>query len=98
MVKGNWKVVHWYETPDLPLLFDTQADIGESKNLAPEHPEIHARLHGELTAYLKRVEARIPEPNPEANADKYIEVYGGDPKRQKELEEKNRWRWPSPGK
>lgn len=98
MVKGNWKVVHWYETPDLPLLFDTQADIGESKNLAAEHPEIHARLHGELTAYLKRVEARIPEPNPEADADKYIEVYGGDPKRQKELEEKNRWRWPPPGK
>ena len=65
---GKWKFYPWQEgksgsrrdpTPagrkpsPLPVqLYDTDADIGETRNLAAEHPEIAARL---ATAYEKHI-------------------------------------------
>lgn len=45
---GKWKLriaqVRGGDTSTLPALFDLQTDIGETKNLAMQHPEIVARL------------------------------------------------------
>ena len=41
---------------DPPLLFDLEADIGESTNIADEHPEIVARLLWEMQAFAVTAE------------------------------------------
>jgi arylsulfatase A len=67
---GKWKFYPWQEgkakqrgdiqkTPSkLPVqLYDTRADIGETKNLAGEYPEVVERLQKAYTAHLKEIEA-----------------------------------------
>ena len=34
-----------------PLLYDLEADLGETKDVAKEHPEVVARLTAKLAAY-----------------------------------------------
>lgn len=64
VISGFHKVVHFYERPELPMLFDLSKDIGEVNNVAPENPETHRRLLGEMMRYFKEVGARIPKTNP----------------------------------
>ena len=92
MISGQWKVMHFYEEPDLPILFNLEADLGETDNVAGEHPEIHRKLYDQLTAYLKQVGARIPAPNPNYDPDKLEEWYGADRKRLKDKQGKDEWR------
>lgn len=65
IVSGTDKVIHFYERPDLPMLFDLAKDEGETTNIATENPERHRELHNEMMRYLKQVGARIPKPNPD---------------------------------
>lgn len=65
IVAGTDKVIHFYERPDLPMLFDLAKDEGETTNIATENPERHRELHDEMMRYLKQVGARIPKPNPD---------------------------------
>ena len=71
IVAGSRKVLHFYERPDVPMLFDLAKDPGEVRNIAGDHPREHKRLHGEMMDYLKRVGARMPKPNPDYDPAKY---------------------------
>ncbi len=76
IVSGKMKVIHFYERPDIPMLFDLQ-DEREVKNIAVQSPKIHQRLFGEMMRYLKAVNARVPKANPDyslavySSADQY---------------------------
>ncbi|MDF1862397.1 MAG: sulfatase [Verrucomicrobiales bacterium] len=69
---GKFKLVKRFETtaarPNLVELFDLEADIGETNNLAGENPEIVARLTALLEAHLEETGALQPKPNPNYNA------------------------------
>jgi len=65
IVSGSRKVMHFYERPDIPILFDLAADVGEVKNIAKERPEEHKRLYDEMMRYLDHVGARKPKINPD---------------------------------
>jgi len=97
IVAGRWKVVHLYEQPDVPLLFDLEEDLGETRSVAGDYPEVFGRLHGQLFDYLTQVDARIPQPNPNFNAAKLAEWYEADADRMKQRQGKDEWRWPGSG-
>ncbi|MEM7602741.1 MAG: sulfatase, partial [Verrucomicrobiota bacterium] len=65
---GNFKLVKRFETspasPNLVELFDLEADIGETTNLAEEKPEVVMRLTALLEAHLDETGALRPKPNP----------------------------------
>ncbi len=62
--EGDWKLIEFFEDGSLEL-YDLSGDLGETRNLAAEQPEIAGRLHARLVAWRQRVEAKIPQPNPE---------------------------------
>ena len=63
--EGKWKVMHFYEAPDVPMLFDLVNDRGEVHNIASEQPVKQDLLFREMMNYLDQVEARIPKENPD---------------------------------
>ena len=65
IVSGTDKVIHFYERPDLPMLFDLAKDEAETTNMAPKHPGRHRELFDEMFRYFKEVGARIPKLNPD---------------------------------
>lgn len=71
IVTGTNKVVHFYEQPDIPMLFDLADDVGEVKNIAAEKPKVHKKLFDQLMDYSEEVGARIPKKNPDYNPDAY---------------------------
>jgi len=71
IVSGTNKVMHFYEAPDIPMLFDLAADEGEVRNIAAEKPELHQELFNQMMNYFDAVDARLPKNNP--NYD--IEIY-----------------------
>ena len=83
IVQGNYKVMHFYESPDIPMLFDLSTDRCEVDNIATRHPEIQDRLHKQLMTYLQDVGARIPKPNPDFDQEAYSQA--------KEHGERLRW-------
>lgn len=70
---GNFKLVKRFETsaarPNLIELYDLEADLGETNNLAEEKPEVVARLNTLLEAHLDETEALRPKPNPNFNKE-----------------------------
>jgi arylsulfatase A len=71
VVSGSHKVLHFWERPDIPMLFDLSMDIGEVHNIAPAKPGRHKKLFDEMMHYLKQVDARIPKRNPDYDPAKY---------------------------
>ena len=71
IVSGTKKVIHFYERPDIPMLFDLSADEGEVKNIAEEYPGLHKELFDQMMSYFERVGARIPKMNPDYDPDVY---------------------------
>ena len=71
MISGSSKVIHFYERPDLPMLFDLSKDIGEVSNIAKQDPETHKRHHSEMMTYFKQGDARFPKINPNYDAEHY---------------------------
>ena len=63
---GDYKLIEFFEDGRLEL-YNLAADIGETRNLAADLPEVTARLHGLLRAWREALEAKIPAPNPEWN-------------------------------
>lgn len=61
---GDWKLVEWFEDGQVEL-FNVHEDAGESTDLASQEPERAAQLLGLLGDWRKRVEAKMPSPNPE---------------------------------
>ena len=60
---GDYKLIKLYETDEVRL-FDLSKDIGEENDLAGRKPEVVAKLHDRLNAYLASVDAQMPQPNP----------------------------------
>lgn len=69
IVKGNHKVIHFYETPvrfpawNPAMLFDLASDPGEYRNLAEEQPSVAQALLDDLANHLASVGGRIPANN-----------------------------------
>jgi arylsulfatase A-like enzyme len=65
---GDLKLIEFFEDGRLEL-YDLAADIGESRNLASSRPQDVQRLHGLLKQWRTSVEAQIPTPNPNFDAE-----------------------------
>ena len=70
------KLIHFYETGENHL-FDLQADIGETKNLAAAKPELASTLAKRLADYLMEVGAKMPKPNANHDPNKEPARKGG---------------------
>lgn len=71
IVSGKYKLLHFYERPDIPMLFDLSNDMGEVHNIAATHSKQHKQLYDDLMHYLKQVGARIPKQNSGYEPEKY---------------------------
>ncbi len=71
IVSGSKKVMHFYEQPDVPMLFDLAAEEGEVVNVAKKTPEQHKKLFNEMMRYLEEVGARFPKVNPDYDPEHY---------------------------
>lgn len=78
IVSGTKKVMHFYERPDIPMLFDLAKDEGEVKNLAAEKPEEHKKMFDEMMRYFEEVGARIPKKNPNYDSETYNKASGAE--------------------
>jgi arylsulfatase A-like enzyme len=65
---GEWKLIRFFgEGPDQTdkhELYNLETDIGETTDVSGKHPERVKTLAAKLDAELKRIGARIPQPNP----------------------------------
>lgn len=57
--KGDYKLVYWYKDGKKEL-YNVREDIGESRDLASEYPELVKELSADLGTYLRKVEAQRP--------------------------------------
>lgn len=65
VISGAKKVIHFYERPDIPMMFDLASDPGEVHNIARDHADEHKRLYDEMFSYFQRIRARLPKKNPD---------------------------------
>jgi hypothetical protein len=61
---GDYKLIEFFEDGRLEL-YNLRDDISEEHNLADELPDVTTRLHQMLVAWRERIEAKIPQPNPD---------------------------------
>lgn len=61
--QGDWKLIEFFEDGALEL-YDLRNDLGETKNLAAQHPDRTRALHGALKSWRKDVQAQMPQRNP----------------------------------
>ncbi len=61
---GDYKLLEWFEDGRIEL-YDLSTDIGESRDLAGERPEVAGELREILEGWRESVGARMPSPNPE---------------------------------
>lgn len=61
--RGDHKLVHWFETGAAEL-YDLAADPAESRNLAPERPDLAGALDRQLLDTLAAQHARMPVKSP----------------------------------
>jgi arylsulfatase A-like enzyme len=66
---GDWKLIEFFEDGKLEL-YNLREDVGEEHDRANSEPALVRRLHGMLVAWRDSVRAKIPEPNPEYDAEK----------------------------
>jgi arylsulfatase A-like enzyme len=83
IISGALKLIHFYERPDIPMLFDLSKDLGEVSNIAEQNPETHKELYKDMMTYLKKVGARFPKANPNYDPDVY--------RKDKKTEERIKW-------
>lgn len=66
--QGDWKLIRWFETgpknPSPHELYHLRDDLGETRNLAAEHPEKVRQLDRLIDQFLQDTGALIPKPNP----------------------------------
>jgi arylsulfatase A-like enzyme len=62
MQSGDWKLMEYLEEGKLEL-YNLREDLGETRNLATEKPEIAAQLHARMVAWRKDVNAPMPIKN-----------------------------------
>ena len=66
--RGDWKLIRFHgdgvDGADRFELYNLAEDVGESKNVAAEHPELVKEYNDGISEYLARTEAAVPKPNP----------------------------------
>ncbi len=64
--RGNWKLIRWFTPDPEPALelYDLDADIGETRDLAEERPDLARELDGLIDGFLSDTRASLPIPNP----------------------------------
>ena len=69
--KGDWKLIRFFadndDGSDRLELYNLKDDIGETKNLAAEKPDLVRELNAMIAGFLKDTEAVIPVRNPNYN-------------------------------
>ncbi|NND98708.1 MAG: sulfatase [Pirellulaceae bacterium] len=60
---GDWKLIRWYAGPT--ELYNLADDLGEQNDLADAMPAKADELTEKLEAYLNRVDAKVPQRNPD---------------------------------
>ncbi len=85
---GRWKLIRWFD-PTLPReLYDLEADLSETKNLADEEPDRVRDLDSRIDEFLATTGAAFPRPNPayrapanptdwQAGKDSRVEIAAG---------------------
>ena len=61
---GDYKLIHFFEE-DRVELYNLRKDISEEKNLVGEMPDMAKQMKAQLAEWRERIEAKIPQPNPE---------------------------------
>jgi arylsulfatase A-like enzyme len=61
--KGDYKLINFFEDDRLEL-YNLREDPGEARNLTEARPDLARELKELLSAWQKKVEAKIPQPNP----------------------------------
>lgn len=64
MRMGDYKLIEFYEDGRLEL-YDLRNDIGEERNLVKDKPELAKKMQKMLVNWREKMEAKIPQPNPE---------------------------------
>jgi arylsulfatase A-like enzyme len=65
---GKWKLIRW-QWPERTVLYDLEADPGETKNLLEKHKDIAADLSKRIAAFLAETNALQPHKNPDLRGD-----------------------------
>lgn len=79
---GRYKYILYWENMLSPAgghpaeLFDLEADIGETKNIITEQPEVAARLHEMLMRHVRESGCEIPIANPQYGSFQGLEESG----------------------
>jgi arylsulfatase A-like enzyme len=72
---GDWKLIRLFHEGENGAhdyrLYDLVKDIGEKKNLAPEHPDKVRQLDRLIEDHLKDANAVVPLPNPKFDPNQY---------------------------
>ncbi|MFQ6039548.1 MAG: sulfatase [Candidatus Poribacteria bacterium] len=61
---GDYKLIEFFEDGRVEL-YNLREDVSEEHDIAKDRPDITKRLKGMLDDWRKKVEAKIPEPNPD---------------------------------
>lgn len=77
MFLGDYKLIRHYEDGSLNL-FNIAGDIGESRNLASQMPERASGMEDIMDAYLEKVDAQLPTPNPDYDPENPPSIRGAN--------------------
>jgi arylsulfatase A-like enzyme len=61
---GDWKLIEFFEDNHVEL-YNLREDVSEENDLAADQPELAKRLRTMLQQWLEKVDAKIPESNPD---------------------------------
>jgi arylsulfatase A-like enzyme len=61
---GDYKLIEFFEDGRLEL-YNLREDVSEKHNIAKDKPDITQKLKEMLVDWREKVEAKIPEPNPD---------------------------------
>jgi arylsulfatase A-like enzyme len=67
---GDWKLILYHEDMRVEL-YNLADDIGEQRDLAGAHPETAGRLRTRLDRWLQETGAKMPQPDPRFDRDKF---------------------------
>ena len=81
---GDWKLIRIFYGGEKGahrfMLFNLRNDLGERNNLAPQHPELVAKLDALIGEFLTDTSAVVPVPNPAFDPAAYHPESEGQPK------------------
>lgn len=66
ILDGDWKLIEFYHGPRQEI-YNLRNDPGETRNLASSQQSMARRLSLALHQWLRQAEARLPQPNPNAD-------------------------------